>query len=133
MNVLATNLRRHMEQHGVTITEVNSIILGSDKSDFINHMASLLGQNSKATVSYRLRRGDDLDVTINGMDITEWSSVMARIAPMLERIEDSRSMGASVRIRGGDNSPEQLDSVLDQLPATHVAGMETSFKPKTGE
>ena len=133
LNVLATNLRRHMEQHGVTIAEVNTIILGSDKADFINHMASLLGQNSKATVSYRLHRGDDLHVTINGMDITEWSSIMARIAPMLERIKDSSTMGASVNIQGSDNSPDQLDSILDQLPTTHVAGMETTFKPKPGE
>ena len=133
LNVLAANLRRHMEQHGVTTAEVDSIILGSDKADFINHMASLLGQNSKATVSYRLRRGDDLNVTINGMAIAEWSSIMARIAPMLERIKDSSTMGASVTIQGGDNSPEQLDSILDQLPATHVAGMESTFRHKPGE
>ena len=117
-----------MEQHGVTTAEVDSIILGIDKADFINHLASLLGQNSKASVSYCLRRGDDLHVNINGMDITEWSSIRVRIAPMLECIKDSSTMGASVTIQGVDNSPEQLDSILDQLPASHVAGMESTLQ-----
>ena len=52
---------------------------------------------------------------------------------MLERIKDSSTMGALVTINGDDNSAEQLDSVLDQLPGSHVAGMESTFKKKPGE
>ena len=133
LNVMVMDLRRHMEQHKVTSADISSITLGSDKADFINHLASFLGQNSNATVSYQLRRGNDFSVTINEMDITEWSGIMSRIAPMLERIKDSSTMGASVTIHGDGNSPEQLDSILDQLPGSHVAGMESTFKRIPGE
>ena len=133
LNVLVMDLRRYMEQHKVTSADIGAVTLGSDKAEFINQLASLLGQNCKATVSYQLRRGEDFSIAVNGMDITEWSSVMSRIAPMLERIKDSSTMGASVTINGDDNSPEQIDSILDQLPGSHVAGMESTFKQKPGE
>ena len=133
LNVLVTNLRRHMEQHEVTSADIGTVTLGSDKADFINFLSGLLGQNANATVSYQLRRGDDFNVTINGMDIAEWSSIMSRIAPMLEHIKDSSPMGASVTIHGDDHSSEQLDIILDQLPASHVAGMESTFKRKPEE
>ena len=133
LNVLATDLRRHMEQHDVTLAELEAITLGGDKADFINHLVSMLGQNSQATVSYQLRRGTDLEVRINGMDISDWSATMSRISPMLERMKDSSTMVASVAIRGEDNSPEQLKNILDQLPASHMAGMEATFNRKSKE
>ena len=133
LNVLAANLRRHMEQHQVTAADIDNITLGGDKAEFISYMSSLLGQNVKASVSYRLRRGDDFNITVDGMDIAEWASVLSRIAPALERLPDATSMGASVKIPGDGNSADQLERILDQLPANHMAGMESTFKRKTEE
>ena len=133
LNVLAAEMRRHMEQHNLTAADIANVTLGGDKADFINFLSTVLGQSCKATVSYDLRRGNDLSLAIRDMDMAEWSGVLARIAPALERLNDARTMGASVNIPGGGNQPEQLDRLLGQLPGSHVAGMEATFKPRSTE
>ena len=133
LNVLAAQLRRHMEQHNLTTTDIANVKLGGDKADFINFLSTVLGQNCKATVSYDLRRGNDLSLTVRDMDIAEWSSVLGRIAPALERLNDARTMGASVNVPGDGNEPEQLERLLGQLPGSHIAGMESTFKSRSKE
>ena len=34
---------------------------------------------------------------------------------------------------GDANEPEQLEHMLRQLPGSHMAGMETTFKPRSKE
>ena len=133
LNVLAAEMRRHMEQHNVTAADIANVTLGGDKADFINFLSTVLGQSCKATVSYDLRRGNDMSLAIRDMDLAEWSGVLARIAPALERLNDARTMGASVNIPGDGNQPEQLDRLIGQLPGSHVAGMEATFKPRSTE
>ena len=122
-----------MEQHNLTTTDIANVKLGGDKADFINFLSTVLGQNCKATVSYDLRRGNDLSLTVRDMDIAEWSSVLGRIAPALERLNDARTMGASVNVPGDGNEPEQLERLLGQLPGSHIAGMESTFKSRSKE
>ena len=133
LNVLAVEMRRHMEQHTLTAADIANVTLGGDKAEFINFLSPVLGQSCKATVSYDLRRGNDLSLAIRDMDMAEWSGVLARIAPALERLNDARTMGASVNIPGDGNQPEQLDRLLGQLPGSHVAGMEATFRPRSEE
>ena len=133
LNVLAAQLRRHMEQHNLTAADIVNVRLGGDQADFINFLSTVFGQNCRATVSYDLRRGDDLSLSVRGMDISEWSSVLGRIAPALERLKDARTMGASVNVPGDGNEPEQLERLLGQLPGSHIAGMESTFKPRSKE
>ena len=131
LNVLAAQLRRHMEQHNLTTADIVNVRLGGDQADFINFLSTVFGQNCKATVSYDLRRGNDLSLSVRDMDISEWSSVLGRIAPALERLKDARIMGASVNVPGDGNEPEQLERLLGQLPGSHIAGMESTFKPRS--
>ena len=133
LNVLATELGRHMKQHNLTAADIADVTLGGDKAEFINFMSSVLGQGCQATVSYDLRRGNDLSLKVSGMQMAEWSSVLSRIAPALERLNDSRTLGASVSIPGDANEPEQLEHMLRQLPGSHMAGMEATFKPRSKE
>ena len=42
-----------MEEHDVTLAELEALTLGGDKAEFINHLVSMLGQNSQATVAYQ--------------------------------------------------------------------------------
>ena len=128
LNVLGAELRRHMDLHGATSAEIETLTMGGDKADFIGYVVGLLGQSVKASVSYDLRRGGDFNVTVNGMGASEWSTVMNRIAPALERMEGSSVMSASVTVHGDGSSAEQIDRILDRLPAGHEAGMEASFK-----
>ena len=133
LNVLAAELGRHMEQHNLTVSDIANVTLGGDKAAFINFVGTYLGQNCKAKVSYVLRRGNDLNLTVKDMDMAEWSSVLSRVAPALERLNDSYIMGASVNIPGDGNQPEQLGRLLTDLPGTHVAGMEATFRPRPEE
>lgn len=128
LNVLGAELRRHMDRHGATSAEIETLTMGGDKADFIGYVVGLLGQSVKASVSYDLRRGGDFNVTVNGMGASEWSTVMNRVAPALERMEGASVMSASVTVHGDGSSAEQIDRILDQLPAGHEAGMEASFK-----
>ena len=122
-----------MKQHNLTAADIANVTLGGDKAEFINFVSSVLGQGCQATVSYDLRRGNDLSLKVSGMEMTEWSSILGRIAPALERLNDSRTLGASVSIPGDANEPEQLEHVLRQLPGSHMAGMETTFKTRSKE
>ena len=133
LNVLATELRRYMEQHDLTVADIAVVTLGGDKAEFVNFLSTVLGQDCKAVVNYDLQRGNDLSLSVTGMDIAEWSGVLARIAPALERVSDARIMGASVSIPGEGNQPEQLDRLLRQLPGTHIAGMEAGFSSRSRE
>lgn len=133
LNVLAAALRRHMEQHDLVTSDIASLTLGGDKAEFINFLSTLIGQNCKATVSYDLRRGQDLVLTVKGMDMPEWSSALGRIAPALERLTEARTREASISISGDSNDSEQLDRLLNQLPESHVAGMESTFRPRSQE
>ena len=67
------------------------------------------------------------------MDMAEWASVLGRIAPALERLNDAQTTTARVNIPGDGNQTEQLDRLLDQLPDSHVAGMESTFRPRSQE
>ena len=60
------------------------------------------------------------------MEMAEWSSVLSRIAPALERLDDSRIHGSQRQhIPGDANEPEAVGtSCCDQLPGSHMAGME---------
>ena len=133
LNVLATELGRHMKQHNLTAADIANVTLGGDKAEFINFVSSVLGQGCQAMVSYDLRRGNDLSLKVSGMEIAEWSGVLGRIAPALERLNDSRTLGASVSISGDGNEPDQLEHMLRQLPGSHMAGMEAAFKPRSKE
>lgn len=130
LNVLVAALRRHMEEHNLTVAEITNVTLGGDKADFITFLGTFLGQSCQAKVSYILRRGNDLSLSVRDMDMADWSSVLSRIVPHLERIGDSDIMEASVTIPGDDNQPEELDRILTDLPGTHEAGMEATFKPR---
>ena len=133
LNVLATELGRHMKQHNLTAADIANVTLGGDKAEFINFVSSVLGQGCQAMVSYDLRRGNDLSLKVSGMEMAEWSGVLGRIAPALERLNDSRTLGASVSISGDGNEPDQLEHMLRQLPGSHMAGMEAAFKPRSKE
>ena len=133
LNVLATELGRHMKQHSLTTADVANVTLRGGKAEFINFVSSVLGQGCQATVSYDLRRGNDLSLMVSGMEMAEWSGVLGRIAPALERLNDSRTRGASVSISGDGNEPDQLEHMLRQLPGSHMAGMEATFKPRSKE
>lgn len=133
LNVEANELRRHMERHRATAADIASLALQSDSAEFVNFAASLLGQNVNARVSYRLRRGADIELNINGLSLAEWSGVLARIAPALESIPEARATEASVIIDGDANPPEQTDAVIDRLPASRTAGLSVTFKPQAAE
>ena len=130
LNVEASELRRHMEQHRAAAADIAALTLQSDRADFVNFVASMLGQNVNATVSYRLRRGADIELNINDMTLAEWSGALARIAPALESIPDARTTEASVTIPGDANTPEQTDAIIARLPASHTAGLSVTFNPK---
>ena len=127
------SLGRHMKQHSLTTADVANVTLRGGKAEFINFVSSVLGQGCQATVSYDLRRGNDLSLMVSGMEMAEWSGVLGRIAPALERLNDSRTLGASVSISGDGNEPDQLEHMLRQLPGSHMAGMEATFKPRSKE
>ena len=130
LNVLAKDLRLHMDEHDVTSSDINKITLGGDKADFINFITSLIGQNAEGTVSYHLARGTEFELKVSGMRTSEWTGQMSRIGPMLERINGSELLDASVELHGGELSSEQMDRILDQLPASRTASMVVSFKQK---
>ena len=133
LNVLAAQLRRHMEEHNLTAGDIANVTFGGDKADFISFFGTFLGQSCKASVSYILGRGNDLSLTVRDMDMAEWSSVLRRIAPALEQLNDSRIMEASVNIPGDGNQPELLDRLLIDLPKNRVAGLEATFRPRSEE
>ena len=130
LNVEAGELRRHMEQHQATAADIAALTLLGEQAEFVNFVASLLGQNVNATVSYRLRRGADIELNINGISLAEWSGALARIAPALESIPDARATDASVTIPGDANAPEQTDAIIARLPASRNAGLSVTFNPK---
>ena len=131
LNVLAAELSRHMDQNNLIVTDIANVTLGGDKAEFINFLCTFLGQSCKAKVSYELHRGNDLKLTVKDMDISDWSNVLNRIVPHLERLDNSSTMEASVSIPGDGNQPEELDRILKDLPATHEAGMEAAFKTRS--
>ena len=133
LNVLAADLRHHMEQHGMSTEDVAYVKLHGDKAEFINFVCSLIGQNDKTTVSYNLRRTMDLELTVRDMDTTEWSRNLSRIAPALERLEGMQVMAATVNIAADDSDSAPLVSFLSQLPPSRVAGMEAAFIPRSNE
>ena len=133
MNVLAADLRRHMERHNLTTSDISSMTLGGDEAEFINFLGTVIGQSLRAVVSYDLRRGHDLVLTIKGMELAEWSSTLARIAPALERMQEASIREASMSLPGEGNEPEQLERLLNHLPASHSAGMEVTFRPRAEE
>ena len=133
LNVLAKDLRLYMGERELSAADIETITLGGDKAEFVNFIASLLGQNVEGAVSYRLARGGDFELKVSGMRTAEWSLQMARIAPILERMSDSELFDASVSLRGDDVSPEQIESVLERLPATHIASMTARFRQKQAE
>ena len=130
LNVLVKDLRLHMGEHDVTSSDISTITLGGDKADFINFITSLIGQSAEGTVSYHLARGAEFDMKVSGMRTSEWSGQLSRIGPMLERINGSELLDASVVLHGDELSPEQIDRILDQLPASRTASMNVSFKQK---
>ena len=132
LNVLVNELRRYMEDNNFGVADIHSIGLLGANAEFINFSASLLGQNAEASVSYHITRGlEEFDLKVNGMEISEWSVHLNRIAPMLERMRDSEVLDASVTIRGGGDSPERLDRILDQMPAGREAVMIVVFSQKS--
>ena len=133
LNVEAHELRRHMERYHATAADIASLALQSDSAEFVNFVASLLGQNINASVSYRLRRGADIELNINGISLAEWSGALARIAPALESIPEARATEALVTIAGDANPPEQTDAIIDRLPASRTAGLSVTFNPKAAE
>ena len=133
LNVLAAKLGRHMDQHNLTFADIAEVTLGGDKADFISYVSSYLGQRCTSTVSYSLHRENDLDLTVKDMDMAEWSSVLNRVAPVLERIKGSSVTEANVNIPGDGNQPEQLGRVLTDLPSTNEAGMVVTFRSRTEE
>ena len=133
LKVLAADMRRHMEQHSLTVADISSLSLFGDKADFIRFMGTVLGQGYRATVSYEVRRGDELTVRVRDMDLAEWAGVLARIAPALERLDNAKIMNAAVTILGEGNEPEQLERLLGQLPGNRDAGMEVTFRPRSEE
>ena len=81
LNVLATEFGRHMKQHNLTAADIANVTLGGDKAEFINFVGSVLGQGCQATVSYDLRRGNDLSLKVSGMEMAEWSSLLGPHCP----------------------------------------------------
>ena len=131
LNVLVNELRRHMEDDGFGIVDIRSITLLGANAEFINFIASLLGQNADASVSYHITRGlEEFDFKVNGMEISEWSVHLNRIAPILERMRDSQVIDASVTIFGDSDSSKRLDRILDQMPAGREAVMTAAFRQK---
>ena len=132
LNVLVNELRRHMEDNDVGVADIRSVVLLGANAEFINFSASLLGQNAEASVSYHLTRGlEEFSLRVSGMEISEWALQLNRIAPVLERIRDSEVLDASVTIRGGGDSPERLDRILDQMPAGRESVMIVVFSQKS--
>ena len=122
-----------MEDNDVGVADIRSVVLLGANAEFINFSASLLGQNAEASVSYHLTRGlEEFSLRVSGMEISEWALQLNRIAPMLERIRDSEVLDAGVTIRGGGDSPERLDRILDQMPAGREAVMIVAFSQKSG-
>ncbi len=133
LKVLAQNLRDHMKLHEASTKDIDFIVLRSDKAEFVTFMAGLVGQQSKATVSYRLQRGADIDITVSAMDIRDWSTDISSIASHLERLRDAKCLESAITISGNDNTEEQLDLLLHQLhqlSANRMAGMEAVFIQK---
>ena len=110
LNVAVGELRCHMERRHATAANIAALTLQSDRADFVNFVASMLGPNVNATVSYRLRRGADIELNINGMALAEWAG-----AP--ESIPDARTADAAVTIPGDANNPEQTDAIINRRPA----------------
>lgn len=130
LNVLANDLRRHMEDNEVNAADIDEMTLSSDSADFINFIASMLGQNAAATVSYRLRRNSDISVEFNGIEIAEWSREIGRIAPRIEGVNGVELHDASVTVTRNDTTAEQFEQIIRQLPATRSAGMRVLFRQK---
>lgn len=133
LNVLVAELRRHMEQHDLSIEDIAYVKLKGDKAEFVNFICSMIGQHESSTVSYQLERVQDLQLTVHDMHVSEWSRNLARIAPALERFDGARVMDASVTIAAAHSDPSSLAGLLDQLPPSHDAGMDATFKPKSNE
>ena len=133
LNVLAAELGRHMEQHNLTFADIAVVTLGGDKAEFISYVSSYLGQRCTSKVSYSLHRENDLDLTVKDMDMAEWSRVLNRVAPVLERIKGSSVTEANVNIPGDGNQPEQLGRILTDLPSTNKASMVVTFRPRSEE
>lgn len=128
LNVLAQELRRHMTEHQATAADIAALALQSDRADFVNFAASLLGPHVTASVSYCLRRGADFELNIKGMTLSEWSRTLSQIAPRLEQIPEVQTRDATVSIDTAANPPDQTDSIIDRLPASHSAGLLATFK-----
>lgn len=132
LNVLAADLRRHMEDHDATPEDIAALTLMGDKADFINFVASMLGQSVNAAVTYKLRRdggGDgDISIEVNGMAVSEWSREFGRILPRIENARGVELYDAAVTIPADDTQSDMFHRILSQLPGNREAGMTATFK-----
>ena len=133
LNELAADLRRHLATYNATAADIANITLGGDTAEFLTYLGTVLGHSCKATVTYKLRRRDELTLEVTGMDLREWSGVLARITRPLEGMDEATTLDANVNIPGDGNKPEQLEHVLDLFPASRLAGMEVHFRQGTKE
>ena len=128
LNVLAGDLKIYLADNDITTADIDVLILSGYKAEFINFIASMLGQNASASVSYRLRRDSDLSIAFNGMDISEWNREFAPLAPRIEVVKNVEILDASVAVSSGNTTPEQFEQMLSQMPASREASMNVSFK-----
>ncbi len=138
LNVLVKQLGEHIEHHQGATADIKDIVLRGQGSEFINYLASLLGQQPNAQVSYRLVRGNDINISIAAMGISEWSAKLTRIAPYLEGITGVRTMEADVTLSGASEGSDRLQEILEQLKrdaaaGRHIVGMEARFRSKVGQ
>ena len=127
LNVAVKDLRRHLQDHDATLDELDSLTLYGENARFINFLVSLLGQSTPAQVNYQLH-GTGILLDVTGMETEQWSSVMARIAPILER--EAEPLVAELVVQLGQSDEQAIDQLLDQLPGTHEGGMATSIKTR---
>ena len=131
LNVLARDLRRHMADYQAESTDIGVITLFSDKADFIEFVAGMLGPSENARVSYHLSREPDIRIDIKNMDLGEWSRFMlGRVAPAFERIKDAEVTDVTVEIPSDANSPATLESILNRMPTGRTGGMTVTFKDR---
>lgn len=127
LNVVVKELRRHAQANDATVTGLESVTLYGGDAGFINFMISLIGQSLPAQVNYELH-GAGIRLEVADMKAEQWSSVMARVAPVLERDADPTRVELTIPFRQSDE--EAIDRLLDQFPGTHEGGIKASFKQR---
>ena len=131
LNVLAADLLRHAEDNDAAPEDIAALTLMGDGADFINFIASMLGQNVNAAVAYKYRRDSDggVSIEINGMAISEWSRELGRFLPRIESVDGLEWRESSVTIAAGDD-PGKFRAILAQMPPNREAAMTATFKQK---